>query len=156
MKVTIVVLGIVVFLAGLFVSTNVGFPQAVTASIELFNSRQTETGNLSSGFDTFKQDVLIGLEGLWNLVFAGGLTALTYFTKALKYAGGVIDQIIDSNVSKSLGPEDISPQQQNLEQILIDAAYEMDAEALEFAANRLRGNVADASKKWCTVTKIGA
>ncbi len=152
MKVTVVVLGIVVFLTGLFVSSNVGFPQAVTASIELFNSTKTESGNLSSGFDTFKQDVLIGLEGLWNLVFAGGLTALTYFTKALKYAGGVIDQIIDANVER--GPEGISAQQQNLEQILIDAAYEKDAEALAFAANRLSNDGAGVGKNWCSVTKI--
>lgn len=154
MRISMAIAAIAVFFGAMVFSQNVGIPEATTATIEYFNSVPAdESGQkLSSGFDSFRQSVLIGLEGLWNLGFAGFITGLAYVSKFLKFASEKIDAYLESRKDQTPADfADVGPQGQMLEQMLIDAAYEGDAEAIEFAANRLRSGGGMNPIKWVAV-----
>lgn len=136
-KFTTVLVAVGLFVFGLIVSNAISFPQAVTASIDFFSAERTESGTLHSGLGDFKQELLIGVEGLWSLLFAGGVTGLGWLFKGVHFLASVVDGIMDSKIAE---PEGFDPRKQSFEQILIDGAYEGDPEAIEFAVNRLAMN----------------
>jgi len=139
MKLASVVVGCLVFVAGIVLANFLAVPDAVNASIELVNSESTPGGGLQSGFDTVQAEILKGLKGLWTFLFGLGLTGLAYATKTVAWGAQVLSEYLDSKIAQSSPESDPSDPWDMLEPVLLKALDDGDKDLFIQIAEKMAG-----------------
>ena len=139
MKLASVIVGCLVFVAGIILANFLAVPEAVNASIQLVNSTPLPDGGLRSGFDGVQDEILKGLKGLWTFLFGLGLTGLAYATKTVAWGAQVLSEYLDSKIAQAAPEGNPDDPWDMLEPVLLKALDDGDKDLFIQIAERMAG-----------------